>query len=314
MANYLIIGGDGKEYGPVTDADVRQWIGEGRLNALSQVKAEGDAEFRALAQFPEFAEVFAPAAAPATIAPIKTAADFLEHDYELDLGDCIARGHQLLKDHFALLFMTALVYASIEGFVAGLGMIPLVGPLFSIANMIIAGPLLAGVYLVTLRAIRGQTAEVSDVFTGFRQCFGQLFLGNLIPGLLTSLCALPAVGVAVIWLVLPAAAHQPPALHELWILIPLVLIALIPAVYVQVCWSFTLPLIIDQGLDFGAAMKLSWKLVRKHWWQVFGLILLVGLVNLAGVLLCLVGLLFTVPISLAALMYAYETIFAAKKS
>lgn len=69
MANYLIMGGDGKEYGPVTDADVRKWIAEGRLSALSQAKSESDAEFRPLAQFPEFAEAFAPAAAPATITP-----------------------------------------------------------------------------------------------------------------------------------------------------------------------------------------------------------------------------------------------------
>lgn len=60
MANYLIIGGDGKEYGPVTEADVRQWIAEGRLNGKSLAKSESDAEFRALETFPEFADVFAP--------------------------------------------------------------------------------------------------------------------------------------------------------------------------------------------------------------------------------------------------------------
>ncbi len=65
MANYLIIGGDGKEYGPVTEADVRQWITEGRLSASSQAKAESDAEFRALGQFPEFATALA-AASPVT--------------------------------------------------------------------------------------------------------------------------------------------------------------------------------------------------------------------------------------------------------
>ena len=68
MANYIIIGGDGKEYGPVTTNDVRQWLAEGRLNAQSLVKAESDAEFRPLEKFPEFADAFA-ANAPATIAP-----------------------------------------------------------------------------------------------------------------------------------------------------------------------------------------------------------------------------------------------------
>ena len=36
MANYIIIGGDHKEYGPVNEMEVRQWIAEGRLNAESR--------------------------------------------------------------------------------------------------------------------------------------------------------------------------------------------------------------------------------------------------------------------------------------
>ena len=46
MANYTIIGGDQKQYGPVTEEQLRQWIADGRLNAQSQVKAEGDAEWQ----------------------------------------------------------------------------------------------------------------------------------------------------------------------------------------------------------------------------------------------------------------------------
>jgi hypothetical protein len=58
MANYVIIGGDGKEYGPITSADIRQWLAEGRLSEQSLAKAESDAEFRPLGKFPEFAELF----------------------------------------------------------------------------------------------------------------------------------------------------------------------------------------------------------------------------------------------------------------
>ena len=78
MANYVIIGGDGKEYGPVTDADVRQWITEGRLAGTSLAKGEGDAEFRPLSKFPELATYFIPASlsmasAPPPITPPKAA-------------------------------------------------------------------------------------------------------------------------------------------------------------------------------------------------------------------------------------------------
>jgi uncharacterized membrane protein len=315
MANYLIIGGDGKQYGPVTDADVRQWIAEGRLNGISLAKGESDAEFRPLAQFPEFAVAFGPSgAAPATIGPIKSSTAFLERDYELDLGGCISRGYQLLKDNFNLLFVTALVFFGIEGLIAALGAIPFVGPIFSLVNMVIAGPLVGGLFYVNLRAVRGESAEVGDIFAGFRKHFGQLFLGKLVPGLIAALCLIPVIIAAVVLVVVPAVAqhNQPPDWHKLLLLIPILFVCLLPVIFLQTCWTFTLPLIIDKGMDFGAAMKASWKMVRKHWWQVFGLMLLIGLVNIAGLLACFVGLLFTMPIGFAAMMIAYETIFGEK--
>jgi len=67
---YLIIGGDGKEYGPISGADLRRWVAEGRLSAQSMVKAESDAEFRTLSTFPEFADVFAVPAPEPGMAPM----------------------------------------------------------------------------------------------------------------------------------------------------------------------------------------------------------------------------------------------------
>jgi hypothetical protein len=55
---YIIIGGDGKEYGPVSGEEMRKWIAEGRLNAQTLAKAEGDVAFRPLSAFSEFADIF----------------------------------------------------------------------------------------------------------------------------------------------------------------------------------------------------------------------------------------------------------------
>jgi prepilin-type processing-associated H-X9-DG protein len=50
---YKVIGGDEKEYGPISAEQVRQWLAQGRLNAQSRVQAEGSADWKPLAEFPE---------------------------------------------------------------------------------------------------------------------------------------------------------------------------------------------------------------------------------------------------------------------
>lgn len=52
---YKIIGVDQKEYGPISGDLIRQWIAEGRVNANTQARAEGAAEWQPLSAFAEFA-------------------------------------------------------------------------------------------------------------------------------------------------------------------------------------------------------------------------------------------------------------------
>jgi uncharacterized membrane protein len=323
MATYTIIGGDQKQYGSVTADDLRRWITDGRLNAQSLAKEENDTEFRPLSAFPEFADVFAALAAGA-FSPGSARAgspNWLGRDYELDIGGCISRGWELFKNNFGILFVAALLFALIEGFIAGLGAIPFVGPLFSLANLVIAGPLLGGLYYVYLQTIRKQPASAGDVFAGFRKAFAQLFLGHIVRSLLVGLCMIPLVVVLVIMVLrLAAAQHgessQAPSpamlvsLLSSGVALTALFVCLIPMIYLQVRWAFTLPLIIDKQMNFWTAMKASWKMTGRHWWQVFGLVILIGLLNVVGVVMCCVGVLFTAPIGYAALMYAYETIFS----
>jgi GYF domain 2 len=56
-STYFIQGADQKQYGPVSEELLRQWIGEGRLNRSSQCKAEGSLEWKTLGNFPEFSAV-----------------------------------------------------------------------------------------------------------------------------------------------------------------------------------------------------------------------------------------------------------------
>lgn len=64
MANYTIIGGDQKEYGPVTEGQLRQWIADNRVNAQTRVKVEGATEWKSLSEIPEFAAALKSSASP----------------------------------------------------------------------------------------------------------------------------------------------------------------------------------------------------------------------------------------------------------
>lgn len=74
-------------------------------------------------------------------------------------------------------------------------------------------------------------------------------------------------------------------------------------------WVFTLMLIADTGLDFWPAMELSRKVVSRRWWKFLWFLIVLGAIELAGILLCLIGFFVAAPIALAALAYAYEDIF-----
>ncbi len=52
---YKIIGSDGKEYGPITFEQLKQWLAEGRVNGQTKALPEGAAEWKTLAELPEFA-------------------------------------------------------------------------------------------------------------------------------------------------------------------------------------------------------------------------------------------------------------------
>ena len=55
MSQYIIIGGDGREVRPQEETEVREWIQQGRLNALSQIKEVSEDEWVSLGSRPEFA-------------------------------------------------------------------------------------------------------------------------------------------------------------------------------------------------------------------------------------------------------------------
>ena len=57
---FTIVGGDGKEYGPITAAHVREWIQDGRVNLQTRAKLDRENVWKTLGDFAEFARQSAP--------------------------------------------------------------------------------------------------------------------------------------------------------------------------------------------------------------------------------------------------------------
>jgi hypothetical protein len=305
---YKMMGADGKEYGPVSVEQLRQWIAEGRANAQTRVQLEGSTEWRTVRELPEFAD--AAGHVPTAVPPPSgaTPAEVTARDYHIDIGACLSRGWALLTaNRGTLIGGTVLVMLA----QAAIGFVPFIG---AIVSLIVGGALMGGMYWLFIRAIRGESAGVSDAFAGFSRGFVQLMLAHIVTGLLVSLCLIPT-GLSALPLIIKVVGGERsvPAIVTLLVLPGIVFVFTLPVIiYLSVSWAFTLPLIIDKGLGFWEAMSLSRKTLGKHWWTVFALFFVIGLVSSAGILLCGVGMLVTAPLAIAAAMYAYEDIFGTR--
>jgi hypothetical protein len=247
---YKIIGADRQEYGPSTAEELRQWVREGRADGRSLVKQEGTAEWKPLASFPELAEALphSPfASQPQTpppfsfsgpVDPQTLTAQALAAEPDLQIGVCLRRGWDLLMSNFGLLFFATVSVVLIQVF---LGYIPVVGRL----SVLLAGAFQGGVYLLFLKRARGQPAGLGDAYSGFGEHFVHLLLAGMIAAILTRLglcCCL-----------------------------------VLPGIYLFVAWTFAIPLIVDKQLRFWDALELSRRVVTRHWFQIFLLIVLVFL-------------------------------------
>ena len=338
---YKIIGADQKEYGPISADQIRQWIAEGRVNGQTVACAEGTQDWKPLQAFPEFGFTAAPVAAAipgaVTAAPISRE-EIVARDYSLDIISCISRAWDLFKDNFGTVFVTFLLFVvlaiAVGGGIqmilaaAGVSHLPLpkqiyFRPIAIIFGSLVIGPATGGLFYVYLSILRGHFASAGDLFNGFKS-FQDLFLAKLIPTILTTACTFPYTIVSTNKFApfLERIQQNPSGMNPQEMLsafvssyaspLPILLIGLVPSLYLAVNWQFSLPLIIDNKMGFWTAMTTSWKMVHKHWFHMFGLVVLLSLINVAGACMCGVGLLVTVPLGMLAICYAYEDIFGRK--
>lgn len=300
---YFIIGGDGKTYGPVPSSEVERWIREGRADGRTQVKREGENDWRELGTLEDFFPK-TPVVPPRLgweMGPLH-----LTVQSGLGIGTCIRKAWSAYRqDPWRVTGVVVLT------FLAQLLMnnVPLVGWVLA---FLLNGPILGGLYYFCRQALHGKATGAGDVTHTLRERFLPCFLATTVSNLLAFgpflLGLIPAAALAAGMETLdPAKLMERPGLAAAMAL-PL-LGGFFAMLYLLLLWSLAVPLAACSSLDFWEALKTSWHGVRANLWRYFGLLVALAFLNLLGVLCLVIGLFVTLPLTLLATMAAYDHIF-----
>lgn len=214
---------------------------------------------------------------------------------------CLKAGWKLVRDQYWL-FVGMCAVAMLIGSAVPLG--------------ILMGPMMCGLYLAFLQKRRGMTIEFGTLFKGF-DYFGQSVIAALlhvipIVAIIVAAYIFLYVGMFAAMIAASSAGSDAAPIAGLGIIVLFLLfyvVILLIVIIISLGFTFAYPLIVDRGLQGFDAVKLSWRAAFANFWSLLGLSLLGGLLSIAGVVLCYVGILLVFPITLAAVAAAYEQVF-----
>ena len=81
---------------------------------------------------------------------------------------------------------------------------------------------------------------------------------------------------------------------------------IIPGIYISIRLQFVTYLIIDKGLGPIEAIKESWRMTKNQVWNLFLFGIILGLINLAGILALIFGLFWSIPTTALATAFVYK--------
>ncbi len=148
-----------------------------------------------------------------------------------------------------------------------------------IGEFLVIGPLQVGLFIVIFSKMRGNPVNIGDIAKGFN-FFVAAVLSNILIGVFST------IGF---------------------------LLCIIPGIIVVALYIFTPAFIAEKNLDFWEAMEASRNLAKEHLFEMVLFVIILGLINIAGFLLCGVGLLFTLPLTYAATAIGYDELVGIEK-
>ncbi|MDD2717953.1 MAG: hypothetical protein PHW04_18850 [Candidatus Wallbacteria bacterium] len=156
-----------------------------------------------------------------------------------------------------------------------LGVIPLIKYIAPLYGILISPILIGGFYYYCFKLAKNQPAAKNDLKAGL-----PLALPLVIAGLIMMVAI--SIGMAIL---------------------------IIPGIFVSACLIFTYPLIMDRRMDFMTAIKTSVNTVLQGWVNYFIFTFVLAVLNALGAICIGVGLMLTIPWTIAAISVAYNDVF-----
>lgn len=215
--------------------------------------------------------------------------------------ECLKEGWALVKSQYWLFLGIC---------VAGM----LIGSAFAIVLM---GPMMCGIYFCFFQHIRGERVTFDGLFKGF-DYFAQSVIATLIQSIPAVLIIIPVyliMGIGMLISMQSSRGSNPDEVAGVAFLtalsmgIVIFFLILLLSIVLGIFFMFTFPLIVDRKLSGVEAVKLSIKAGLANFGGVFGLVLLNALLSFGGLLLCYVGAIFVLPITIAAQVVAHRRVF-----
>jgi len=222
---------------------------------------------------------------------VPTIDEALSRGYDFSIGDLISEAWQRTKGTkgiiiggFIVFYVALFVAMTVLGFVFGLvglgseeniGLMMIGQLIISVLASALAYPFLAGINMIGIRRAADQPVAFGEMFSHF---------GRTMPLVITAIVMMLLVYIGMILLI-------------------------IPGLYLSVAYMLAIPLVVERGLSPWQALEASRKAITQHWFKVFGLFLLLGLIMTLSMIPLGIGLIWTIPLFVVAMGVLYRTIF-----
>jgi hypothetical protein len=231
----------------------------------------------------------------------------INNGYTVEIGNYFSRGYDIMKSDMG----------GYIGFALLGGIISVVANFIPLASLLITPFLMFGFHLVS-HAISAKRIipPFGTFFEGFNQ-YSKILVITLITGITYILLFIPLIitigGSAFFSLLTTTGKEQVDAASTMFAgmagsFIIIFIVTILAILYISISLIFSSLIAVFHGVEPIEAMKLSWKVINKNWLMWFIFVLASTVLIFIGVLFCLVGLIFAIPLYQCALYVAFEDV------